>query len=134
MKGPLLPLRFIGEDVEVGFRTPPVLQKRPGCPDHFVWRGETWPVAEKLSEWHEYERRGRMARNMQPGHARLAARRGSWGVGRDYFQVRTEDGRIFELYYDRAPTGAGRRKGSWFLARELREEPFGTGPSASAGG
>jgi len=63
-----------------------------------------------------------MSRNMRPEHAATAERRGSWGVGQDYYRVRTEDGRIFDLYYDRAPKDAGRRKGAWFLEKELAEE------------
>jgi len=60
--------------------------------------------------------------------ARAAERQGTWGVGRDYFRVRTDTGQTFELYYDRAPkagprlplSGAGEgRKGGWFLYREL---------------
>jgi hypothetical protein len=56
---------------------------------------------------------------MQPQHAAVAASRGSWGVGRYYFQVRTEGGQFFELYYDRAPKGSDQRKGAWFLVSEL---------------
>ena len=111
--------RFIGEEIEVLYDIPPALEKKPGCPNGFVWRDETFRVAEMLSEWHDYRRRGRMARNMQPQHAAVAENRGSWGVGRDYFRVRTKEGRIFELYYDRAPKDVNRRKGAWFLFREL---------------
>ncbi|HSG15554.1 MAG TPA: DUF6504 family protein [Anaerolineae bacterium] len=114
--------RFIGEEIEVGFDRPPMLEKKPGCPDRFTWGDESFEVAEMLTEWHDYRRRGRMVRNMQPAHAAIAEQRGSWGVGRDYFQVRTAGGRIFELYYDRAPKDAGRRKGAWFLYRELPEK------------
>jgi hypothetical protein len=63
-----------------------------------------------------------MARNMQPQHAAAATRRGSWGVGQDYYRVRTSEGRIFDLYYDRAPQDALRRKGGWFLDREMAAE------------
>jgi hypothetical protein len=115
----ILPVRFIGEPVEVEFDEPPLLQKKPGCPDAFLWHGESYPIVEKLAEWHDYRRRGRMARNMTPGHAAVASQRGSWGVGRDYFRVRTASGRIFDIYYDRAPHDAGDRSGSWFLFREL---------------
>ena len=76
-------------------------------------------VAEVLSEWRDYGRRGRMAANMRPEHAELAAERGSWGVGRFFFRVRTDAGPIFDLYYDRAPKGTANRKGAWFLFREM---------------
>lgn len=111
--------RFIGEAIEVAFDTPPMLEKRPGCPDCFTWEANTFEVAEMLAEWHNYQRRGRMAQNMRDAHLERAAQRGSWGVGRDFFRVRTASGRIFELYYDRAPKSADDRKGNWFLYREL---------------
>jgi hypothetical protein len=112
-------IRFIDEPITVVFDQPPTFEKRPPCPDGFVWRGEVFRVAALLSEWRDYGRRGRMASNMEPGHAALAAERGSWGVGRFYFRVRTIAGAIFELYYDRAPKGSAQRKGAWFLFREL---------------
>jgi hypothetical protein len=113
---------FIGQPIEVAFDRPPLLEKRPGCPARFFWQGSTFEISEKISEWHDYRRRGRMARNMRPTHAAMAQKRGSWGVGRDYFRVRTSDGRLFEIYYDRAPKGADQRKGAWFLYRELPAE------------
>jgi hypothetical protein len=69
-----------------------------------VWRGQTYRIVEKLAEWYDYTRRGRFARNTrsEPQHAAVASQRGSWGVGRYYFRVRTESGQIFELDYDRA--------------------------------
>lgn len=112
-------LRFIQESIEVIFDQPPVLEKKPGCPQRFTWRDELFEISEMLAEWHDYRRRGKMARNMRPAHAASAELRGSWGVGLDYFRVRTAGGRVFDLYYDRAPVGAGRRKGAWFLEREL---------------
>lgn len=113
------PLRFIAEPIVVEFDEPPLLEKKPGFPDRFAWRGETCRIAENLMEWHDYGRRGRMASNMRPAHLEVASRRGSWGVGRYYFRVRTDSGRIFDLYYDRAPKNADDRKGAWFLYREL---------------
>jgi hypothetical protein len=115
-----VPLRFIGEPVEVYFHQQPALEKMPGPPDGFVWRDEDFPVVEVLSEWHDYRRRGRMSRNMRPTHASTATRRGSWGVGQDYYRVRTSNDRIFDLYYDRAPKSVDDRKGAWFLDKELK--------------
>ena len=115
------PIKFIGEEVEVFFDTPPTLSKKPGCPDGFIWQGHKFRVADLLSEWSDFSRRGRFARNMQPHNQRKAVRSGSFGVGRYYFQVRTTDGRIFELYYDRAPKSVDDKMGSWSLYRELGE-------------
>jgi hypothetical protein len=60
-----------------------------------------------------------MADNMQPAHAAHAQLRGSWGVGRYAFTVRTAGGRVFEIYYDRAPRDADDRTGNWFLRTEM---------------
>jgi hypothetical protein len=114
-------IRFIGEAVDVEFDEEPALTKKPGCPSRFIWRGETHHIVEKLKEWHDFGRRGRMAHNMRPAHLVAAGRRGSWGVGRDYYSVRTAAGRVFDLYYDRAPGTAGDRYGAWFLYREMGE-------------
>jgi Family of unknown function (DUF6504) len=116
----LIPLNFIGEPVKVEFDTPTALEKSPTCPDRILWRGSTLRIAEMLAAWVDYQRRGRMSRNMQPQHAAVASHRGSLGVGRFYFRVRTQDTRYFEIYYDRAPKDADDRKGSWMLVGEYR--------------
>jgi hypothetical protein len=122
MSIPMKPLRFINEEVEVFFERAPALEKMPGPPSGFIWRAERFVIVEILSEWHDYQRRGRMARNMQPQHSSAAERHGSWGVGQDYYRVRTEDERLFDIYYDRAPKDVDRRKGAWFLDREMSEQ------------
>lgn len=115
----LLPIRFVNSPIEVSYGTPPLLEKKPGCPDGFIWREDEFRVAEILSEWHDYKRKGRMARNVSPEHASSAEKRGSWGVGQDYYRVLTEDGRYFDIYYDRAPKDIDHRKGDWFMYQEL---------------
>ena len=116
------PLRFVGEPIEAVFDEPPTLAKSPGCPDGFVWREEVYRVVELLSEWYDFTRRGRMARNMRESHLAVAANRGSLGVGRFTFRVRTDSGQVFDLYYDRAPKNVDDHKGSWMLYREMCEE------------
>ena len=113
------PRAFIGDEITVEFDSPAVRKKLPGPPSAFSWQGTTYRVVELLARWSEYERKGRSARNMAPAHARVAQRRGSWGVGRFYFRVRTDGDKVFDLYYDRAPEGAGDRVGHWYLYREL---------------
>jgi hypothetical protein len=110
---------FIGEKIEIQFDRQPVRQKTPPCPDGFMWQARTYRVVEKISEWHDFTRRGRMARNMRPAHAAVAAERGSLGVGRFYFRVRTDTGQVFDLYYDRAIKDVDDRLGHWFLYREI---------------
>ena len=114
-----VPRRFIDEEIKVRFDRLPLLAKKPSAPDGFTWDGESFQVSEILSTWFDYRRRGRMAKNMKPAHLREAIRRGSWGVGRFYFRVQTTEGRVFDLYYDRAPKEAADRVGHWFLWREM---------------
>lgn len=114
--------RFLSEPIDVQFDEDPLLEKKPGCPDRFIRGDEVIDITEVLAEWHDYRRRGRMAQNMRPERLARAERTGSWGVGRDYYRVRTQDGRIFELYYDRSPKDVDHRKGFWVLYQELVED------------
>ena len=115
-----LPLRFIGEEIKVHFEETRLPLKKPVAPDHLCWEGETLGVVKVHSAWREYERKGRMARNMGAHNLRTAQKRGSWGVGRFYFRIEVEDGRVFDIYYDRAPDDAGDRLGHWFIWREMQ--------------
>jgi hypothetical protein len=114
-----LPIHFHDEAIEVSFQTPPKYEKSPHCPNGFVWNGKPYRVMVSLSEWTDFTRRGKMARNMRPVHAEVASTRGSLNVGRFYFRVRVDTGQIFDIYYDRAMKGVDKRKGEWFLYREL---------------
>lgn len=112
-------VRFIGEAIEVTFDKEPLFSKKPHCPAQFLWDGKIWIVNGLITEWRDYQRRDRMASNMRPENIAKAKRRGSWGVGKQFFRVRVENGRIFDIYYDRAPKGLKQRQGSWHLYREL---------------
>mgnify|MGYP000601510516 CR=1 FL=1 len=112
------PVHFIDEPIKVYFASEPLLEKDPACPQGFRWQDQDYIITEVLSEWRDYERKGKMAHNMIPEHARRAKLRGSWGVGRYYFVVRTSQGRIFAIYYDRAPKNVQDRKGKWILHSE----------------
>ncbi len=118
--------RFIGVLIEVAYDQPPAMEKRPGPPDSFVWEGRTWQVVAVLREWHDYRQRGKSqafyAKEQGSYRAKAAGRRGSWGVGRDYYRVRTDTGEVFDIYYDRTPEGPGGRKGNWFLFRQVTSE------------
>ena len=114
-----IPVAFIDEPIQVQFDQDFVFEKKPPCPLRFFWRDRWHTVEELLAEWRDYARRGRMVRNMSPPHAVSASRRGSWGVGRFYFRIRTAEGQIFDLVYDRAPKDASDRKGLWYIFRQL---------------
>jgi hypothetical protein len=114
-------IHFIDEPIEVIFDISPARPKVPPCPDGFTWGGKPYRISQKISEWTDFTRRGRLARNMQPAHAAFAAEHGSLGVGRFYFRVRVDSGQLFDLYYDRAIKDVDDRLGHWFLYRELEQ-------------
>ena len=115
----LIPIHFFDEVIEVTFDTPPVREKAPDCPNGFVWGDKTYRVVEMLSSWIDFKRRGRMAKNMRPEHASVAATRGSLNVGRYYFRVKVDTNQIFDIYYDRAMKSLDDRKGQWLVYLEL---------------
>ena len=43
---PLKSKGFIAEAIEVQFDKPPVIEKKPPCPDAFTWRGDSYRVLE----------------------------------------------------------------------------------------
>lgn len=126
------PIHFFDEQIEVIFDNPQKYEKTPDCPNGFVWDEKTYRIVETLSEWSDFTRRGKYARNMRPTHAAIASNRGSLNVGRFYFRVKavlSDSGtggqsgdQIFDLYYDRAMKSVEERKGQWFLYRELAEK------------
>jgi len=111
--------RFIDTAINVFYNNPSLLEKKPDCPDAFEWDGKRLEIREMVMEWVDYTRRGRMARNMSDAHSKVASSKGSWGVGRFYFRVKTDNERVFDIYYDRAPKGLEERKGHWVLFREF---------------
>lgn len=114
-----IPIHFYDETIEIRFDTPPAREKVPHCPNGFTWNKTIHRVIAVLSEWVDFSRRGKMANNMRPAHAAAAAARGSLNVGRYYFRVQVDDGRIFDIYYDRAIKNVDARKGQWFVYREM---------------
>jgi len=110
---------FICESIEVHYDKSPTFDKTPDCPDGFIWNGDTLQIIEVLSQWRDFGRSGSMAHNMRPSSMKKALRRGSYGVGRFYFQVHTHSEKYFEIYYDRAVKSVDDRKGEWVLLREL---------------
>ncbi|MFN8412201.1 MAG: DUF6504 family protein [Anaerolineales bacterium] len=115
------PIHFLDEHIDVTFHVPPAHEKSPTCPNEFTWSGKIYQVNESLSEWVDFSRSGKMAKNMHPAHAATAATKGSLNVGRFYFRVKVDSGQIFDIYYDRAMKEVDKRKGEWFVYRELEK-------------
>jgi hypothetical protein len=113
------PIHFYDDPIEVIFDKLPAYEKTPDCPNGFFWKDKDYRIIELLSEWSDFSRRGKYARNMRPAHAAVASTRGSLNVGRFYFRVRVDTDQVFDIYYDRAMKSVDERKGQWFLYREL---------------
>jgi hypothetical protein len=111
--------RFIGEPIRVVFEREPLLSKKPECPCQFEWKGQKFQILEVLAEWHVYPQRGAGEANRENPTSGKSIQRGSWGVGKTFFRVRTATGRVFVLYYDRAPRDADDRSGTWLLREEV---------------
>ena len=47
----LTPQHFISEAIVPVFDQPPALEKKPGCPDGFLWREKTYRITDLLVEW-----------------------------------------------------------------------------------
>jgi hypothetical protein len=105
---------FISDEVEPIFEREPALKKRTGVPDGFLWKGNTFRIVELLAEWHDYSKQREVSPTRR-GQTQLDRQHGSWGLGRDYYRVRTQDGQVFELYYDRRPRRGA--IGIWVLRR-----------------
>jgi len=107
--------KFIGEEIEVLFDKEFVLEKKPPCPDRILWDGEEIIVQTLISSWTDFERKGKLSRNMREKHLARANIKGSWGSGRFFFRVRDTRNRIMTIYYDRAVKKGSDKKGSWHL-------------------
>ncbi len=115
-------MEFYSEPITVKFAVQPLLEKKPGLPAEFMWRGKSYTIIRLLKEWHDYRKRGKSQKFYaeKRGNAPQirSRKRGSWGVGRDYYQVLTDSGEIFDIYFDRRPTRT--QKGEWVLSRKVR--------------
>lgn len=113
-------MEFYSLPVEVEFDDEPLLEKKSGVPDRFSFRGRAYTIVSVEGEWHTYEAKGKTEKfygkkrgNMPEMKLR---ERGSWGVGKDYYRVKTDTGEVFVIYYDRQPTK--KKKGEWILLQK----------------
>ncbi|MBU6998752.1 MAG: hypothetical protein HXS41_05470 [Theionarchaea archaeon] len=114
---------FYCEPITVTFNREPLLEKKTGPPSAFVWRETSYTIIAVLRTWHDYNQRGRLdfLYDEKRGNAprMTLGKRGSWGVGRDYYRVETDSGEVFDLYYDRAPRK--HKKGEWILLKKVEQ-------------
>lgn len=110
---------YIGERISVRFEKPLLFTKKPKCPVEFTWCEKIFNITETLSEWQDFTRKGKNSRNMKDAHLERANTKGSLGVGRFYFRVRTNESRVFDIYYDRSIKNTLEKAGYWALFQEL---------------
>jgi hypothetical protein len=113
--------KFIDEPIQIYFDQPQLYEKTPNCPTGFTWRGQLYQPLEMLSTWHDFRQHTEIKNNNKSELVKQSLPSGSWGVGKFYFIVRTQDNRLFEIYFDRNPQNVIDRKGHWFLLAELVE-------------
>ncbi|KYK37609.1 MAG: hypothetical protein AYK19_06955 [Theionarchaea archaeon DG-70-1] len=53
-------MEFYSEPITVQFTVKPLLEKKPGLPAAFTWRGKSYKITKLLKEWHDYRKRGKM--------------------------------------------------------------------------
>lgn len=95
---------FIGARVEVTLGGDPIL-----LPVSFRWEGREYAVAEVLARWFDY------------GFGPQARPSPKWWQRRhrNYYRVRTADGEVFELYFDRGANLKHPERRVWILYRSL---------------
>ena len=126
-------MQFIGHEITVTLPSGFSLEKKPPVPESFQWQGKLHTVTEMLAMWHRYGKPEIRTQGGRPPYfVRSGRTQGSWGKGRVYYRIRTKNGRLFDLYYDRAPKGQ-RRAGSWILWRELSADEVEVGLDSEEG-
>lgn len=78
-------------------------------PVSFKLDGQEYKIAAIVYTWPDYGF----------GRAPLQRRRWWHRRHRNYYIVKTEDGKLFEIYHDRGTSLEGVRKGKWFVYRQL---------------
>ena len=73
----------------------------PGLPQKFLWRGEEHTVAEVLEKWKDT---GRCSHGSSERYVR-----------KHWFKIRTTDGAIMKIYFERQARSSRQRKQRWWL-------------------
>jgi hypothetical protein len=98
-----MPQQFIGRDIRV------MVAGELKTPVSFTLDKREYSIAEILDSWQDYGF-GRI----NPGRKRWWQRR-----HRNYYHVKTTDGEVYEIYYDRGITLEHPELKKWFLTKKL---------------
>ena len=107
-----MPEEFISEEIVpvAGTSDPAAMAMgAPGLPDRFTWRDTEYAVAEVLKAWKES--------GPDKGHTAEIYLRKHW------FEIRTTDGAIMTIYFERQARSKRQTKKRWWLySVSFREE------------
>jgi len=95
---------FIGESITPvagTFETAAMARGEPAVPGQFTWRGRRYSTAEVLEAWKE-------TGPCRTGGAEQYLRK-------HWYRVRTDDGLVMTLYFERQPRSRSRSKARWWL-------------------
>ena len=97
-----MPQRFFGQQISVD------QDSETRDPVAFSFGGESHKVAQIMTSWHDYgfPDDGRQHRWWQRRH-------------RNYYRVRTTEGRDFEIYYDRGVSMDNPKYMRWYVSQEF---------------
>lgn len=97
-----MPRRFFGQQISVE------QDSNSRQPLSFAFKDETHNIAQIMTSWHDYgfPNDGRKHTWRQRHH-------------RNYYRVRTDDGRHFEIYYDRGVSMDNPHYMRWYVTEEF---------------
>jgi phosphoribosylglycinamide formyltransferase-1 len=96
--------KFISEPVKPlveTFRTTAMTRGEPGLPERFLWRDTEYAVAEVLEAWKET---GPCKSGSEEKYLR-----------KHWYKIRTSDGSIMTLYFERQARSKSQNKKRWWL-------------------
>ncbi len=103
--------KFISEPIKPlaeTFQTAAMTRGEPGLPERFVWRDTEYAVAEVLEAWKE------------TGPCRSGS--DEKYLRKHWYKIRTADGMIMTLYFERQARSKSRNKTRWWLYTIRKKE------------
>ncbi len=98
--------RFLGKEIQVK------VAGEVRQPVSFTLEGKEYTIAEIVAEWADH------------GFGSAPSGRQRWWMRhhRNYYQVRTTEGEVFEIYYDRGTSLKNTRYKKWYATRQLEAQ------------
>ena len=109
-----MPQRFFGQEIQVN------VEGEVRQPVSFRLEGKDYVVGQILATWADH------------GFGSNPPRRRKWWQRhhRNYYRVRTTEGEVFEIYYDRGVSLKNSTYRKWYVSRRLDSLPRGTQSTA----